>query len=137
MFILYPRKLMVLMLKPSVGDIVLMSSPFTRFTMVVFPALSRPTINTRTSFSFALTFLMMVNSPIAETGGAALVRPRSPARERAQIWQSGRSKKKFDFFRLPRFGFFFREGDENTRFARGTSPRTRPRLVRCRAPSGV
>jgi hypothetical protein len=32
----------VLMLKPSVGLMVLMSSPFSRFTTVVLPALSSP-----------------------------------------------------------------------------------------------
>ena len=46
-----------------------MSSPLTRFTMVVFPALSKPTIRMRTSFSFALTFLMIVRRPIARGGG--------------------------------------------------------------------
>jgi hypothetical protein len=33
---------MVLMLKPSVGLMVLISSPFSRFTTVVLPALSSP-----------------------------------------------------------------------------------------------
>lgn len=33
---------MVFMLNPSVGLMVVMSSPFRRFTIVVFPALSRP-----------------------------------------------------------------------------------------------
>ncbi len=36
---LYER---VLMLNPSVGEIVVMSSPLRRFTIVVLPALSRP-----------------------------------------------------------------------------------------------
>ncbi len=38
---------MVLMLKPSVGLMVDVSSPFMRFTMVVLPALSRPLHGTR------------------------------------------------------------------------------------------
>lgn len=38
----YPWKSTVLMLKPSVGLTVLTSSFMTRFTIVVFPALSRP-----------------------------------------------------------------------------------------------
>jgi len=86
---------MVLMLKPSVGLIVVMSSLFKRLTMVVFPALSKPlkitsllltvnmhgyqqmtvnfaiihqstyTIRSRISFSFCFTFFMMVSRPIA------------------------------------------------------------------------
>jgi hypothetical protein len=38
----HPLKVMDLMLNPSVGLIVVMSSPFNRLTMVVLPALSRP-----------------------------------------------------------------------------------------------
>lgn len=38
----HPRNSIVLMLKPSVGLIVEMSSPLSRLTMVVLPALSRP-----------------------------------------------------------------------------------------------
>ncbi len=34
------------MLKPRVGEIVVISSPLNFFTMVVFPALSRPLCNT-------------------------------------------------------------------------------------------
>lgn len=86
---------MVLMLKPSVGLMVVMSSPLMRRTMVVLPALSRPlqqhredtaahstfsaskllraagascktyTMSSRISFSFCLTFLMMVSSPMS------------------------------------------------------------------------
>lgn len=38
----YPLCSTVLMLKPNVGDIWVMSSPINFFRMVVFPALSRP-----------------------------------------------------------------------------------------------
>lgn len=38
----YPLNVMVLMLNPNVGLMVVMSSPLSRFTSVVFPALSRP-----------------------------------------------------------------------------------------------
>lgn len=38
----YPLCSSVLMLKPSVGEMVLMSSPLNFLRMVVFPALSRP-----------------------------------------------------------------------------------------------
>lgn len=38
----HPLNSMVVMLNPSVGLMVLMSSPFRRLTMVVLPALSRP-----------------------------------------------------------------------------------------------
>lgn len=38
----YPLYCSVLMLNPSVGLMVVMSSPFSRFTIVVLPALSRP-----------------------------------------------------------------------------------------------
>ncbi len=38
----HPLNAMVLILKPNVGLIVVMSSPFNRLTMVVFPALSSP-----------------------------------------------------------------------------------------------
>lgn len=38
----HPLYSVVLMLKPSVGLIVVMSSPTSRLTMVVFPALSKP-----------------------------------------------------------------------------------------------
>lgn len=59
---------MVLMLNPRVGEMVEISSPLIRFTMVVFPALSRPTMSNRISFSLALTFLMMVRSPMVMVG---------------------------------------------------------------------
>jgi hypothetical protein len=89
----YPLNVIDLMLNPSVGLTVVMSSPFRRFTMVVLPALSSPlqqvswrclstghgllrddlrvqhkkpsyTMSSRISFSFRLTFLMMVRSPM-------------------------------------------------------------------------
>jgi hypothetical protein len=78
---------MVLMLNPRVGLMLVMSSPLSLLTMVVLPALSKPlqsntwvgskqsgleqlpeclayTISSRISFSFRLTLLMMVNSPM-------------------------------------------------------------------------
>lgn len=90
----HPLNCMVLMLKPSVGLMVVMSSPLILRTMVVLPALSRPlqhkpnnqqrgmrrcksagrppcrdaqwtyTMSNRISFSFCLTFLMMVSRPM-------------------------------------------------------------------------
>ena len=60
----HPLNDIVLMLKPRVGLIVVMSSPFKRLTIVVFPALSKPTMRTRISFSFCFTFLIMVRSPM-------------------------------------------------------------------------
>lgn len=105
----HPRNSIVLMLNPSVGLIVVMSSPLSRFTIVVFPALSRPlgggrggkwrarlsashlrplalsppaqrlpdtpytpptyTMSSRISFSLALTFLMIVRSPLGAPRG--------------------------------------------------------------------
>jgi len=71
------------MLKPSVGLIVLMSSPFSRLTTVVLPALSRPlrrrrqallrgqgdarrtyTMRIRISLSFAFAFFNTVSRPM-------------------------------------------------------------------------
>lgn len=42
---LYPRCSNVLMLKPSVGEIVSIGSPLKRFKIVVLPALSKPLFN--------------------------------------------------------------------------------------------
>ena len=90
MFKLYPLCSSVLILKPRVGDIVVMSSPLNFFRIVVFPALSRPlnnkkkdkmwqkthnsfqspksnetySIRMRTSFSFSFNFLRIDKSPI-------------------------------------------------------------------------
>ena len=58
------------------------SSPLIRFTMVVFPALSRPTMSNRISFSLALTFLMMVRSPMVMVGVVAVVVVVGVGRER-------------------------------------------------------
>lgn len=41
----YPRCSKVLILNPSVGDIVSIGSPLNRFKIVVFPALSKPLHN--------------------------------------------------------------------------------------------
>ena len=64
-------------LKPNVGETEPMSSPLTRFTIVVLPALSSPTIRMRNSLSCALTFFITESKPIdgiAEPPG----RQRSP-----------------------------------------------------------
>ncbi|CAD6231886.1 GSCOCG00001637001-RA-CDS [Cotesia congregata] len=55
---------MVFILNPSVGDIVSMGSPMYLFKIVVFPALSRPLIKIRISFSFCFNFFNTVNKPI-------------------------------------------------------------------------
>ena len=47
------------MLNPSVGEIVSMGSPVRRRRIVVLPALSRPRIRMRISFSFSLTFYII------------------------------------------------------------------------------
>lgn len=52
------------MLKPSVGEISLMSSPLNFLMMVVLPALSRPSTSRRISFSFYLAFLTIDMNPI-------------------------------------------------------------------------
>jgi hypothetical protein len=93
---------MVLMLKPNVGLMVVISSPLIRLTIVVFPALSSPlqqtskvvscccqlnacssmpgacpsaayTMRRRISFSFCLTFLMMVSRPMVQEKTPAVI----------------------------------------------------------------
>lgn len=48
-FAAHPLNVMVLMLKPSVGLMVVMSSPLSFLTMVVLPALSRPLRHTEST----------------------------------------------------------------------------------------
>lgn len=52
--------------KPSVGDMSDVSSLLNFFSIVVFPALSRPRTSRRISFSLAFSFLMMFRRPIVE-----------------------------------------------------------------------
>lgn len=61
----------VLMLKPRVGAIVSTSSPLNFLTMVVLPALSRPSISRRISFSFSFCFFSMVRRPMVLGPAAA------------------------------------------------------------------
>lgn len=52
------------MLNPRVGLMLEMSSPLYFFNIVVLPALSRPSISSRTSRSFSFVFFRIVNRPI-------------------------------------------------------------------------
>lgn len=49
---------------PNVGATSLISSPFSFLNMVVFPPLSRPRTNIRSSFSFKRCFFKIVSKPI-------------------------------------------------------------------------
>ena len=46
------------------AKMVSMSSPLNFFKIVVFPALSKPKTNSRTSFSFSFNFFSMVSNPM-------------------------------------------------------------------------
>jgi hypothetical protein len=62
-----------------------MDSPFTRFTMVVFPALSKPTINTRSSRSFALTCERARESSDGESTNERTGAARATTRRRTRV----------------------------------------------------